>query len=95
MAVLLSEVGRANNLTVSQEEINRAMIEEARRFPGQERKVVEFYRANEQAQAQLRAPLFEDKVVDFILEMAKITDKAVTPDELNKAAEADEAAPAR
>jgi trigger factor len=95
LGLLLSEVGRANNLTVSQEEINRAMIEEARRFPGQERKVVEFYRNNEQAQAQLRAPLFEDKVVDFILEMAKITDKAVTPDELTKAAEADEAAPAR
>ncbi len=95
LGLLLSEVGRANNLTVSQEEINRAMIEEARRFPGQERKVVEFYRNNDQAQAQLRAPLFEDKVVDFILEMAKITDKAVTPDELTKAAEADEAAPSR
>lgn len=95
LGLLLSEVGRANNLTVSQEEINRAMIEEARRFPGQERKVVEFYRNNEQAQAQLRAPIFEDKVVDFILEMAKITDKPVTPEELTKAAEADETAPAR
>jgi len=87
LGLLLSEVGRTNNLQISQEELNRAMIEEARRYPGQERKVIEFYKNNDQAQAQLRAPIFEDKVVDFILEMAKITDKTVTPEELTKAAE--------
>jgi trigger factor len=82
LGLLLSEVGRVNNLEVSQEEVNRALIEEARRYPGQERKVVEFYRGNPDALAQLRAPLFEDKVIDFIIEMANVTDKTVTPEEL-------------
>ncbi len=82
LGLLLSEVGRVNNLEVSPEEVNRALIEEARRYPGQERKVVEFFRGNPDAMAQLRAPLFEDKVVEFIVEMANVTDKTVTPEEL-------------
>ena len=84
LGLLLSEVGRVNNLEVSQEEVNRALIEEARRYPGQERKVVEYYRGHPEALAQLRAPLFEDKVVDFIIEMAKVTDKTVLPSEVMK-----------
>lgn len=84
LGLLLSEVGRLNNIEVTQEEVNRALIEEARRFPGQERKVVEFYRSHPEALAQLRAPLFEDKVIDFIIEMAKVTDKPVTAAELLK-----------
>jgi trigger factor len=82
LGLLLSEVGRLNNIEVTQEEVNRALIEEARRFPGQERKVVEFYRNHPEAMGQLRAPLFEDKVVDFIVEMAKVSDKKVTTEEL-------------
>lgn len=82
LGLLLSEVGRVNNLQVSEEEVNRSLIEEARRFPGQERKIIEYYRSQPEALAQLRAPLFEDKVVDFILEMANVTEKSVTPDEL-------------
>jgi trigger factor len=82
LGLLLSEVGRVNNIQVSEDEVNRALIEEARRFPGQERKIIEYYRSQPEALAQLRAPLFEDKVVDFILEMANVTEKSVTPDEL-------------
>jgi len=84
LGLLLSEVGRVNNLQVSEEEVNRSLIEEARRFPGQERKIIEYYRSQPEALAQLRAPLFEDKVVDFSLEMANVTEKSVTPEELMK-----------
>jgi trigger factor len=84
LGLLLSEVGRLNNIQVSQEEVNRALVEQARRFPGQERQVIEYYRNNADALAQLRAPLFEDKVIDFITEMASVTDKAATIEELMK-----------
>src|SRR5690606_37959105 len=63
LGLLLAEVGRLNNINVAPEEINRAISEEARRYPGQERRVIEFYEKNPQAVASLRAPLFEDKVV--------------------------------
>jgi len=91
LGLLLSEVGRLNNIEVTQEEVNRALIEEARRYPGQERKVVDFYRNHPEALAQLRAPLFEDKVVDFIVEMAKVTEKPISSAELLRASEEDEA----
>jgi trigger factor len=84
LGLLLSEVGRLNNIQVSQEEVNRALIEQARRFPGQEKQVVDYYRNNPDALAQLRAPLFEDKVIDFIIEMASVTDRPATVDELMK-----------
>lgn len=70
LGLVLAEVGRLNQITVGQDEVSRAIGEEARRYPGQEKQVFEFYRQNPQAQAQIRAPLFEDKVVDFILELA-------------------------
>ena len=91
LGLLLSEVGRLNNIEVTQEEVNRALIEEARRYPGQERKVVDFYRNHPEALAQLRAPLFEDKVVDFIVEMAKVTEKPISSADLLRASEEDEA----
>jgi trigger factor len=72
--------------------VNRAMAMEARRFPGQERKVVEFYRSNPDALANLRAPIYEDKVIDFIVEMAKVTDKPIAPEELLKPDPEDEKA---
>ena len=84
LGLLLSEVGRLNNIDVSDEEVQRAMIQEASRYPGQERQVVEFYRGNPQALANLRAPLFEEKIIDFILEMAKVSEKTVTAEELFK-----------
>lgn len=84
LGLLLSEVGRINNIDVKPDEITRAMIAEARRFPGQERQVMEYFQKTPEAMAQLRAPIYEDKVVDFILELAKVTERKVTVDELMK-----------
>ncbi|WP_417461765.1 trigger factor [Kordiimonas sp.] len=88
LGLLLSELGVKNNVQVTQEEVNRRVIEEARRFPGQEAQVFEFYQKNEEARAQLRAPIFEEKVVDFVIEMAELTDKSVSRDELEAAVRA-------
>jgi len=84
LGLLLADVGRTNQIAVSQEDLNRALMNEARRFPGQEHMVFQYYRNNPEALDGLRAPLFEEKVVDFILELAKVTDKEVTPAELRK-----------
>jgi len=82
LGLLLSEIGRANGLTVAADEMTRAMRTEASRYPGQESQVMEFFRKNPQAAEGLRGPLFEDKVVDFILELAKVEDRTVTLEEL-------------
>jgi trigger factor len=84
LGLLLAEVGRANSITVGQDEVSRALGEEARRHPGYEKQVIEFYRKNPEMLANFRAPLFEDKVVDFILEMATVTDRPVSIDELTR-----------
>ena len=68
--------------------MTQAVLRQARQYPGQERAFFEFIQQNPQAQQQLRAPIFEDKVVDHIVEGAKVTDKTVTKDELEKAIEA-------
>jgi len=72
LGLLLAEVGRSNNITVTQDELNQAITREARRHPGYERQVLDFYRQNPEAVGHLRAPIFEDKVVDFIVELAKV-----------------------
>ena len=90
LGLVLAEIGEKNNLTVSEEELNRAVMEHVRQFPGQEQRVWDYYRQNPQAIASLRAPIFEEKVVDFLLELATVTDKKVTREELYKE---DEAAP--
>jgi trigger factor len=82
LGLILSDVGQANDLKVEQSEINAALLEQARRYPGQEQQVLEFFKNSPQAVEQLRAPLYEDKVVDFILQLAKVTDQPVTPEEL-------------
>ncbi len=82
LGLLLAEVGRLNNIQVADEEVQRAIMQQATRFPGQERQVVEFYQTNPEARASVQAPLFEDKVVDFILEMAKIEDVTVAAEDL-------------
>src|SRR3954454_15857902 len=82
LGLLLSEIGRANGLQVQPDEMTRAMRTEASRYPGQDQQVMEFFRKNPQAAEGLRGPIFEDKVVDFILELAKVEDKTVTPEEL-------------
>jgi trigger factor len=86
LGLLLAAVGRSNNIDVTPEELNQAIMREAMRFPGQERQVLEFYGKNAQLKEQLRAPIFEEKTVDFILELAKVTEKPVTPEELLEAA---------
>ena len=90
LGLLLSEIGGANNIEISQEDINRQLMTEARRQPGHEKEVMAYYRNTPEAMEQLRAPVYEEKVVDFILEKAKITDRKATMDDLIKAMEADD-----
>jgi trigger factor len=82
LGLVLAEIGRVNNLRVTQEEVGKAMIAQARRFPGQEQTVLEFLRKNPQAQESLAAPILEDKVIDFILEMAQVSERTVPVEEL-------------
>lgn len=94
LGLLLADVGRSNSIEVTPEELNQAVMREAMRYPGQERQVLEFYSKNAELKDQLRAPIFEEKTVDFILELAKVSEKSVTPEELLKAArEAEEEEP--
>jgi trigger factor len=98
LGLLLSEVGQRNNITVSDQEMSQALMMEAQRHPGHEREVLELYRKNPQAVASLRAPVFENKAVNFILERAKVAEREVTADELMKEAAAEtegDAAPAK
>jgi trigger factor len=90
LGLLLSEVGNRNNLTVNQDEVNRAMAEQAQRFPGQEQQIFEFYQSNPEMRAQLEAPIMEDKVVDFILEMAQVTESKVSIEELMESIKEDD-----
>jgi trigger factor len=92
LGLLLSEIGKRNTIQVTQEELNRGLIAEARRYPGQEREVLDAYRNNPRALDALRAPIYEDKVVDHILGTVTLTDRSVTPEEL--AREDDETVPA-
>jgi trigger factor len=87
LGLILSEVGTRNRIEVTDEEVNRALLERIRQFPGQERKVYDYYRQNPRLLAELRAPLFEDKVIDFIAELAKVSDKPVSAEELYANAE--------
>ena len=86
LGLLLADIGRSNSIDVTPEELNQAVMREAMRYQGQERQVLEFFSKNAEAKDQLRAPIFEEKTVDFILELAKVSEKSVTPEELLKAA---------
>jgi len=90
LGLVLSEVGEKNNIQVTDEEMQRALYDRVRQFPGQEQQVFEFYKNNQQALASLRAPIYEEKVVDFILELAKVSDKTVSKEELEKLVAEDE-----
>jgi len=91
LGLLLAEVGRNANITVTQDELNQALIREAQRFPGAERQVLDYYRKNPEAAGNLRAPIFEEKVVDYIVELAKPAERKVSPQELLAMSEAEEA----
>jgi len=84
LGLVLAEIGEKNNITVSDEEMQRAIMEQARQFPGQEQRVWDYFRQNPQAIAGIRAPIYEEKVVDFLLELADVTEKKVSREELYK-----------
>ena len=82
LGLLLAELGQKEEVQVSDAEMTQAIMTQARQYPGQEREFFEFIQKNQQAQQQLRAPLFEDKVIDLILERANVTEKSITKEEL-------------
>lgn len=84
LGLMLSEIGRQNEINVGQDEINRALFQAAQRYPGQEQQVIEFYRSNPEAMQQLTGPLYEDKVVDFVVELADVSETKVSLDEMLK-----------
>ena len=88
LGLVIAEIGEKNGIKVTDEELSRAVMERARQMPGQEQRVWEFYRNNPDALASLRAPIFEDKVVDYILELAQIAEKQVSREDLYKDDEA-------
>jgi trigger factor len=80
--LVLAEVGNNNEIQVSQEELNQGLMQRVQQFPGQEQQVFEYFQQNPEAMAQIRAPIFEEKVVDFICELATVSDKSVSLEEL-------------
>jgi trigger factor len=90
LGLVIGEIGEKNKIQVGQDELKRALIEQARRYPGQERFVYEYYEKNPAALVELRAPIFEDKVVDYITEQAKPAEKKVSAEELLKPTEGDD-----
>ena len=84
LGLVLSEIGEKNKISVTEEEVSRALDERARQSPGREKEVWDYYRSNPNALAQIRAPIYEDKVVDFILELANVTEKKVSREDLLK-----------
>jgi len=82
LGLVLAEIGRINDVRITEQEVQQALIREARQYPGQERQVIEFFQKNPNAMAQLRAPIYEDKVVDYILGEAEVTDTTVSREEL-------------
>jgi trigger factor len=93
LGLVLAEIGEKNNIKVTDDELSRAIVERARQVPGREQEIWEYYRKNPSAVASIRAPIYEEKVVDFLVELAKVTDKPVSREELYKDDE-DEKAPA-
>ena len=90
LGLLLSEIGSKNDIQVSQDEVTRAISAEARKYPGQEKQVFEYFQKDPNAMAQMKAPLYEEKVVDFILELAKVTEKKVSSEEMLAIIEAED-----
>ncbi|WP_170475298.1 trigger factor [Ruegeria arenilitoris] len=88
LGLLLAELGQKAEVEVTDAEMTQAIMNQARQYPGQERQFFEFVQQNAQMQQQLRAPLFEDKVVDYVFELANVEDKEVSKDDLQKAVEA-------
>jgi len=101
LGLVLAKIGEQNAIAISQDEVNRALAARARQFPGQEKQVIEYYSNNPQAIAEIRVPLFEDKVIDFLAELVEVKDRPVTrdilfldPDEAAEKLQPDESEPA-
>ena len=84
LGLVLAEIGDKNGITVTDEEVSAAVVEQTRQHPGQEQRIWDYYRQNPGALAGLRAPIYEEKVVDFLLELAQVTDRKVPREELYK-----------
>ena len=89
LGLLLSEIGRKNNIKVEEEDTRKAMMQEIQKYPGQEKQVMDYFKNNPEAQQQLSGPIFEDKIIDFILELANVKEKTVSVEELYKTDELD------
>jgi trigger factor len=92
LGLVLAEIGQRNNIEVSDEEMKRAMMDQARQYPGQEKQVIEYFQQNPNSLMELRGPIFEEKVVDYTLAMAEISEKPVSKDDLFKMPEDEDAA---
>jgi trigger factor len=90
LGLVLAQIGEKSDIKVSDDEVTQALVERVRQYPGQERQVWEFYQKNPQALAEIRAPLFEEKVVDHILSQVKVTEEPVSKEALFSDDEADE-----
>ena len=87
LGLLLADLGQKANIEVSEQEMTQALMQQARQYPGKEREFFEFIQKNQQMQQQVRAPIYEDKVVDYVLELAEVTNKPVSKVDLEKAIE--------
>lgn len=95
LGLVLADIAERNNITVSDEEVSRAIVQQVRQYPGREREMWDHYQKNPGAVAAVRAPLFEEKVVDFLVELADVTEKKVSREEFLEAQEDDDKMPAR
>ena len=94
LGLVLSEIGERNKIEVTEPEVQRALTAQLRQFPGREQQLIDYYRSNPDAVASLRAPIFEEKVVDYLLELVKVTDKTVSREELMREEDEEPATPA-
>ena len=84
LGLILAEIGRLNNIKVEEKDTQNAMMQELQRYPGREKEILDFFKKNPDAQSQLSGPVFEDKIIDFILELAEVKEKDVSIDDLYK-----------
>ena len=89
LSLILSEIGRQNSIKVEEDDTRKAMMREIQKYPGQEKQIMDYLKNNPEAQQQLSGPIFEDKIIDFILELANVKEKTVSVDELYKEEEMD------
>ena len=89
LGLILAEIGRLNNIKVEEKDTQNAMMQELQRYPGREKEILDYFKKNPEAQNQLSGPVFEDKIIDFILELAEVKEKVVSVEDLYKEDEVD------